>query len=337
MAAPSKEEVRMGLTRQQLLDRFSMEVIEPSRRRVREDPACYHRELRRLRDEARHYFWSRARRFPSPREALVMFARARMEQAGVDPAIVRSAVQESELPSSSNYAAAQWIVYPDLRSVESGRRRRGLLEELRARYGPAAAGRPRTDPPPSTGPSPGPEAPPTEEDQKAEAMVAYYAAQLREVEEEVRVLERLLAAKEVLRSNYRETRSKHEAQLRAARERARGEQAAREQAERVARERRDREARERAEREARERQAREKAERAHSERERRSRSRRGPSSPPWWATELGITPPFTYEKIKAAYRTRSMVTHPDRGGTNQAFARLKKAYDEACLRFATRP
>jgi hypothetical protein len=298
-------------------------VVKPARQRAREDPASHHAEVYRLLDEARQYFWSRAGRFPSWREALILFAGARLEQAGIEPAIVRSAVQECESPASSHYLAAQWIVYPEAPWTESGQTRPGLREELRSEYAPGSSGRARPDPPPSTGPSSGPEAPPTEQEEKAEAMVRYYGEEICKLEEEVRVLERLLAAKRLLLSSYLESRSKYEAQTRAAKERARGEQAAREEAEREARGRRAREARGR---------------RARQESEQSGRARTGDKAQtPWWAKELGITAPFTFEQIKAAYRARSMVTHPDRGGSDAAFARLKRAYDEACLKYATRP
>lgn len=50
-----------------------------------------------------------------------------------------------------------------------------------------------------------------------------------------------------------------------------------------------------------------------------------------WAT-LGVANDATVEAIKAAYRARALVTHPDRGGDADAFRLLKAAYDEALAR-----
>ncbi len=51
---------------------------------------------------------------------------------------------------------------------------------------------------------------------------------------------------------------------------------------------------------------------------------------PHWAIVLRVEPPFTLEKVRAAYRTRSKTAHPDAGGSHQDFLRLQSAYDEAC-------
>lgn len=48
-----------------------------------------------------------------------------------------------------------------------------------------------------------------------------------------------------------------------------------------------------------------------------------------WATILGVAPPFSPERIRAAYRARSREAHPDAGGSNAAFVRLQAAYEEA--------
>jgi hypothetical protein len=50
---------------------------------------------------------------------------------------------------------------------------------------------------------------------------------------------------------------------------------------------------------------------------------------PHWASVLQVDPPFTLEKVRDAYRTRSKSAHPDAGGTHQEFVRLQVAYDEA--------
>jgi hypothetical protein len=50
---------------------------------------------------------------------------------------------------------------------------------------------------------------------------------------------------------------------------------------------------------------------------------------PHWASVLRIEPPWTSDKVKDAYRSRSKSAHPDAGGTHQEFLRLQAAYDEA--------
>jgi hypothetical protein len=55
----------------------------------------------------------------------------------------------------------------------------------------------------------------------------------------------------------------------------------------------------------------------------------GPGTSPDWAAVLGIGPPYSLEQIRAAYRTRSRTAHPDVGGSNAAFVRLREAYEEA--------
>lgn len=44
---------------------------------------------------------------------------------------------------------------------------------------------------------------------------------------------------------------------------------------------------------------------------------------------LGLLPPYELEDVKAAYRSKAMQAHPDRGGDPGAFNRLKEAYDQA--------
>lgn len=43
--------------------------------------------------------------------------------------------------------------------------------------------------------------------------------------------------------------------------------------------------------------------------------------------ELGIPPTAAAADIKRAYRKRATETHPDKGGSDEAFARVAKAYD----------
>jgi hypothetical protein len=42
---------------------------------------------------------------------------------------------------------------------------------------------------------------------------------------------------------------------------------------------------------------------------------------------LGLSHPCTADELKAAYRRLSMETHPDRGGSAEAFRRIDEAYD----------
>lgn len=44
---------------------------------------------------------------------------------------------------------------------------------------------------------------------------------------------------------------------------------------------------------------------------------------------LGLLPPYEFEDIKAAYRAKALVAHPDKGGHPADFMRLKEAYDQA--------
>ncbi len=50
---------------------------------------------------------------------------------------------------------------------------------------------------------------------------------------------------------------------------------------------------------------------------------------PWWADLLGLAPPYTAADVRSAFRARSRTTHPDAGGTADAFVRLQAAYDAA--------
>src|SRR5262249_6099501 len=47
---------------------------------------------------------------------------------------------------------------------------------------------------------------------------------------------------------------------------------------------------------------------------------------------LGLTPHATVAEIRAAFRQRALVTHPDRGGDPEAFRALREAHDEALAR-----
>lgn len=50
-------------------------------------------------------------------------------------------------------------------------------------------------------------------------------------------------------------------------------------------------------------------------------------------TMLGLSAPYTVKDVKRAYKRLALKTHPDLGGSNAAFIKLKEAHDSA-LRFA---
>ena len=50
---------------------------------------------------------------------------------------------------------------------------------------------------------------------------------------------------------------------------------------------------------------------------------------PDWAIVLEIVPPFRLELVREAYRARSLVVHPDVGGSNAEFVKLRSAYETA--------
>jgi len=69
----------------------------------------------------------------------------------------------------------------------------------------------------------------------------------------------------------------------------------------------------------------------------------GPGAPAARATEdprasiwavLGVAPPLTAAELKRAFRARALETHPDRGGTAEAFRDLQRAYEDAQRRIA---
>jgi hypothetical protein len=68
---------------------------------------------------------------------------------------------------------------------------------------------------------------------------------------------------------------------------------------------------------------------------RASRGEHAPKEPPReasvesvWAV-LGIGRDASEEELKAAYRKRALETHPDRGGSEETFRRVVRAYAEA--------
>jgi hypothetical protein len=44
---------------------------------------------------------------------------------------------------------------------------------------------------------------------------------------------------------------------------------------------------------------------------------------------LGLSPPYVLEDVKAAYRDRARETHPDRGGSLEAFNAVQEAFERA--------
>ena len=52
-------------------------------------------------------------------------------------------------------------------------------------------------------------------------------------------------------------------------------------------------------------------------------------APSSWASILGLTPPYSAEQVRRAYRARSRDAHPDAGGSHADFVRLRRAYDQA--------
>lgn len=53
------------------------------------------------------------------------------------------------------------------------------------------------------------------------------------------------------------------------------------------------------------------------------------SDRPGFMSVLGLLPPYELADIKAAYHSKALVAHPDRGGDPADFMRLKDAYDHA--------
>ncbi len=62
-----------------------------------------------------------------------------------------------------------------------------------------------------------------------------------------------------------------------------------------------------------------------------TRARREPPAGSIWSV-LGVDANATIEQIRAAFRTRVLITHPDHGGDPEAFRALRGAYDEALAR-----
>jgi len=50
---------------------------------------------------------------------------------------------------------------------------------------------------------------------------------------------------------------------------------------------------------------------------------------PEFMVVLGLSPPYAAEDVKAAYRTKAMQAHPDRGGSVEEFRALQEAFERA--------
>ena len=51
-----------------------------------------------------------------------------------------------------------------------------------------------------------------------------------------------------------------------------------------------------------------------------------------WAAVLGVSPQAQFADVRVAFRARARVAHPDKGGSNAEFQRIKEAYDAASRR-----
>lgn len=49
---------------------------------------------------------------------------------------------------------------------------------------------------------------------------------------------------------------------------------------------------------------------------------------PWWKVLGGEEPPITLEDLQADYREAARKAHPDTGGSQEAFVRVQRAYEE---------
>lgn len=58
-----------------------------------------------------------------------------------------------------------------------------------------------------------------------------------------------------------------------------------------------------------------------------ARRRAGPPPRLHWSAVLGTSLPCSADDVRSAFRAQALKVHPDRGGSEQAFVRLKAAYD----------
>ena len=66
----------------------------------------------------------------------------------------------------------------------------------------------------------------------------------------------------------------------------------------------------------------------------RAVSRGGPSARSPWFAVLGVPAHASEEEIKRAYRKRALETHPDRGGSDEAFRSVQAAFESISARRA---
>lgn len=60
-----------------------------------------------------------------------------------------------------------------------------------------------------------------------------------------------------------------------------------------------------------------------------ARRRTAPARRPHWTAVLGTSLPCTVDEARSAFRAQALKLHPDRGGSDRAFIRLRAAYDRA--------
>ena len=287
---------------------FEQTHIKPALERVQAAPGSLAQEAAKLFTEAKAHFKSQKYGRPGNKEALCLFALERLDDL-VNDRVIAGKVIGDWRQRGSQYRLARLILYPvdpwpgstwtvvENTAVRVPVTEPGFIDYARslARSSSYNAAKPETPPPPPSDP--------IELSLEAKVLIA---------EQE------LGRHKDALKA-YRESKEK------AARELEERERAAREMAEKQARER---QAREQAERERVERESRERADRDR----RAGRTSRHPSGYPAWAMVLNLPPPFTEERIRAAYRAKAKLTHPDLGGTDKEFREVDSAYD-AAMRF----
>jgi hypothetical protein len=62
-----------------------------------------------------------------------------------------------------------------------------------------------------------------------------------------------------------------------------------------------------------------------------------PRDVPGWAAALDVSYPCSETQIRRAFRRRAFETHPDRGGSHEAFLAVRRAHDEALAALARQP
>jgi len=287
---------------------FEEKHIKPARERVQAKPYTLDQEGYKLFDAAKPFFKSQARGCPGNKEALCLFALERLEDLVNDQDIAEKVIGHW-VERGSQVFLANLILYPlnpwpkdtwcwsndGQNYVHGPVTQPGFLDYARsvARSSSYTYAQPESPPPPSRDPL--------------------------ELDLETKVLR----AEEELERHRAALKTYREAKEKAAQEQAERARVARERAEQEAR---DRMARERAERERVEREARERAER---ERRAREQSAHQTQSPPQWALILELTPPYSEDQVRIAYRRKSKLTHPDLGGTAKEFREVDSAYDSA--------